>query len=765
MYMMITNKVSMDLMTPGVPAVINGVQEDRYTRSVELTLTISGEAWTIPEDVNILIRYARADGSGGQYDTLPNGEAAWAAKGNVLMVRLAPQVLALSGVVNLWISLIRQEVQISTFALLLNVHSKAGVYETDSQGNVNVNGFLPGVTGGGPGEFLRITQVSDNGYVQSLEPVELGSYALLKEPQLLTEEQKRQVRINIGVEAGEAMEPSGEDIPKVYFGAPLPQTKDEVVMPFRYISKTTDISGWCKTKAQGNSSLAYPKKNQTVKLYADADCTQKLKVNFKGWGKQNKFCFKANWIDITHARNVVSARLWGDVVKSRSNYAEHPEPLRTAPNQGAVDGFPVKVYADGIYQGRYTINIPKDAWMANMDDSLDTHCILCGEGYTSGCFREEAVIDGTDWTDEVHDTVPEEIKTRWNEIIRFVCNSGQAEFVSGIGDCFDVDSLIDYYLFGLLSCGLDAFGKNQLYMTWDGRKWFAAMYDMDATWGLWWDGSQFVSAEYGRREFEDFAEGRPGNLLYVRLESFFIHEIKARWEVLKNGALSRDHILDRFERFVDLCPPWLVEEDYAQTTAEGGFTAIPSVTENNIQQIRKYVHDRFTFVDNYISNLTEPTESDNLWSISDKTEKQMEYYSPADTQLGLIEYGTYTLGVAYSGYWRTPLAPVMTIDGENITLTMTNNGYGLGVPIELEAGATYRIAFTLEGGRTNINYMYYDDNGAHQKGDVLRECTEPGTYSLEFVAEDYAHFVLVLTPQFESLNVPVTYKNIVFEKV
>jgi hypothetical protein len=210
--------------------------------------------------------------------------------------------------------------------------------------------------------------------------------------------------------------------------------------------------------------MAYPKKNQTIKLYKNAICTEKLKVDFKGWGEQNKFCFKANWIDLTHARNIVSARLWGDVVKSRSDYNELPEELRTSPNQGAIDGFPVKVYASGIYQGRYTINIPKDAWMANMDDELDTHCILCGENYESGCFRAEAVIDETDWTDEIHDSVPDSIKNRWNEAINFVMNSTDDEFVSGIANYFDVSSLIDYYLFGLVSCGFDAFGKNQLYM-------------------------------------------------------------------------------------------------------------------------------------------------------------------------------------------------------------------------------------------------------------------------------------------------------------
>lgn len=394
-------------------------------------------------------------------------------------------------------------------------------------------------------------------------------------------------------------EPIEDDVPKVFFGAALPQTKTDTIMPFRYISKTQDIQGYCITKAQGNSSMSYPKKNQTVKLYKDAECTEKLKVDFKGWGKQSKYCFKANWIDLTHSRNIVSARLWGDVVKSRSDYEALPELMRTSPNVGAINGFPIKVYADGIYQGRYTLNIPKDAWMANMDDELDTHCILCGENYVSGCFRAEANIDGTDWSDEVHDTVPTAIKTRWNDTIRFVMNSTDAEFAAGIGNYFDVQSLIDYYLFGLVSCNLDGFGKNQLYMTYDGQKWYACVYDLDSTWGLWWTGASFVSAEYERTEYQDFKDGE-GNLLYIRLAQIFGDDIEERWNELKQSALSVDNIINRFERFTDIAPPYLVAEDYAATTANGAFTGIPSQNTNNIQQIRKYIVERLLWCNDFI---------------------------------------------------------------------------------------------------------------------------------------------------------------------
>lgn len=418
---------------------------------------------------------------------------------------------------------------------------------------------------------------------------------------------------------GNNIEPQLMDMPRIYFSeGTLPTSKTATVMKFDYYSKTNEYHGYVDIKCQGTSSMAYPKKNFTIKPYQDKAKTKKLKIDFKGWGKQNKFVLKANWIDITHARNVVSARLWGDIVKTRPDYATAlPELLRTSPNQGAVDGFPVLVYSNGVYQGRYTLNIPKDKWMSNMDDTLDTHCILCGENYVSGCFRALPQINGTDWTDELHDVVPATIKTSWTNAIKFVMNSTDAEFKANLGNYFDVNSLIDYLLYGIVSTGLDAFGKNQIYFTYDGIKWIASMYDMDSTWGLWWNGSKFVATDYAREDFQDLKdEGngvtKQGNLLYLRLQQLFIPQLKTRYAELRKDVLSVSHIIQKFEEFNDVCPKDIVQEDYASTTGEGKFTGIPSKTTNNIQQLRSYINARLTYVDGYINALQEDTPCTNI---------------------------------------------------------------------------------------------------------------------------------------------------------
>lgn len=450
------------------------------------------------------------------------------------------------------------------------------------------------------------------------------------------------------------VEPADGDVPLLFFSEALPQTKTGTAMPISYVSKTLKWDDAnAETKAQGTSSLNYPKKNQTTK-FSQA-------INFRGWGLQKKYCMKANWIDLTHARNIVSAQLWGDVVKSRANYLDLPELLRNSPNQGAIDGFPALVYADGVYQGRYTINIPKDAWMANMDKTMDTHCILCGENYVSGCFRAAANIDGSDWSDELHDTVPDAIKTRWNEVISFVMNSTDDEFKVGLSDYFYVDSLIDYLLFALASCGLDSMGKNQLYMTYDGQRWIASMYDMDSTWGLYWNGSSFVASDYARTSYEDYVNNS-GNLLYIRLEQNFHEEIQARWARLKAGPLSYENIMTRFERFIGIVPPHVVKEDYASTTGGGFFTGIPSQSTNHIQQIRAFALARQAWTDEYVSALT-PSEQIPCTGISlDQTELTFSA-SGTQTLIATVTPSDTTDTVV----WSTSADTVATVSGGVVT--------------------------------------------------------------------------------------------------
>ena len=432
-------------------------------------------------------------------------------------------------------------------------------------------------------------------------------YLTKAEYDLLSEEEKQDSSIVWNITDDYPInitEPQLMDIPRIFLSeGSLPTTKDNTTMKFQYFSQTEKIEGYVAIKCQGTSSMSYPKKNFTIKLAKDKELNETLKVDFKGWGKQSKFCLKANYIDFSHARNVVSARIWGDIVKSRTNYESLPEELKTSPNQGAIDGFPVLVYSNGVLQGRYTLNIPKDGWMFNMSKKKNEHCILCGENYGSALFRAEAKIDGTDWSDELHDVVPQNILTRWNEVINFVRTSSNEDFKANIDNYIDLESLIDYYCYSYVCCHLDGLAKNQIYATYNGQKWYASMYDLDSTWGLYWNGQSFVTPTYRMQEdYESCTSGRQGNLLYFRLEENFKKEIKQRYTELRSSVLSVGSIINHFEQFNSIWTADSIQDD------KEAFSGIPSTTTNNIKQIRKFVVDRLTYTDDCVSNLGDGEE-------------------------------------------------------------------------------------------------------------------------------------------------------------
>lgn len=405
------------------------------------------------------------------------------------------------------------------------------------------------------------------------------------------------------------IEPGESDIPKVFFEGDIDgmSKTNEKILRFSYISKTKTISGYVKMKWQGTSSISYPKKNFTIKMFTDSECTTKDKHTFKNWNyKTNKYVLKANYIDHSHARNIVSARLWGDIVSSRTDYDSLPTELKSSPNNGAIDGFPIKLYMNGKYEGLYTWNIGKEGWTYGMtDDENPNYAVLCGEDYDSGCFRALANINGNDWSLEYPDVLQNPIKQSWNNAISFVKNNDGENFKTGLSNYFDVTSLIDYYIFAYFSCGLDSMGKNQIYTTYDGTKWYANMYDMDSTWGLYWDGTRFVSTEYRCQEdYESMISGRQGNLLYQKLVKNFNIEIYDRYVELRKGALSIENVFTRFERFTDIISNDLYSEDGEI------YSAIPSLTTNNIKQIRSYTQNRAKYVDGKMYYLTpRPVES------------------------------------------------------------------------------------------------------------------------------------------------------------
>lgn len=330
------------------------------------------------------------------------------------------------------------------------------------------------------------------------------------------------------------------NIPKLYFQGDISEMlekSDVRDIAVRYVNGDQKVKGFAELKVQGTSSLCYDKKNYTVKFYQDEAHEKKLKLD-AGWGEQSKYCLKANWIDRTHARNVVTAKL---VTQIQRKYGV----LTQAPRNGAVDGFPVEVYSNGKFLGLYTFNIPKDAWQFGMDEKNPNHIVVCGESWEpSALFRETSVWDS--WAVEVGEQSDETLE-KLNRLFKFVIYSSDEEFRSRFEEYIDLDAALNYYILANFAYMPDNLGKNMLLATYDGQKWYPSLYDLDTTWGTNDSGRALLDYENGPLDMSS-------NLLFERMEHCFAQELAQRYFELRQDVLTKEHIMSEFMDFQKQIP-------------------------------------------------------------------------------------------------------------------------------------------------------------------------------------------------------------------
>lgn len=390
-----------------------------------------------------------------------------------------------------------------------------------------------------------------------------------------------------------------ESIPFLNYGLPClylngdisgmsKDTKKQLSYLYRTVSDdlltVTTKTGTCTAKWQGSSSINYPKKNYTVTFDNPFEARD-------GWGEQSKYVLKANWIDFSHVRNVISAKLWGQIVKSRSVKNEN---LFDLPNGGAIDGFPCLVFINEEYKGLYTFTIPKDKWLFNMGES-ETECIISAEKHTDATkFKANALVDGSDFDFEY---IKDENSTDWaktslNTMIS-ACMSGGSDFESTVGQYIDIDSAIDYYIFTCLLTGLDIVDKNYLLVTFDGVKWIFSAYDLDSVFGNHYYGKTYLKTS-DTPNFYSFAKD---NSLMNLIKTHAKDKLKERYADLRKGIMSEDNILYEISNYLAPIPKRLFDEEVKM------WANIPATQTNNLAQITEYYRLRAKILDDEIEKL------------------------------------------------------------------------------------------------------------------------------------------------------------------
>lgn len=139
--MILTHPLTFHLDRKTEPETLNAVQGDSG-RAIEATLYFGSKAWEPPADATVTLRYRNSDGSGGSYDTMPNGSMAGLLSGNLLMFRLAPQVTAVAGITQLQFVIAAEGTELATFTALLSVQADPSVDAATPENYYNMSGWI-----------------------------------------------------------------------------------------------------------------------------------------------------------------------------------------------------------------------------------------------------------------------------------------------------------------------------------------------------------------------------------------------------------------------------------------------------------------------------------------------------------------------------------------------------------------------------------------------------------------------------------------------
>lgn len=391
-------------------------------------------------------------------------------------------------------------------------------------------------------------------------------------------------------------------MPVIDIGGSLPTSKGYTnTVDFTYDSEELSFSCIAEIKVQGASSAGKPKKNFNIRLFESEGVKKKVEMQ-DGWGRESKYCLKANYIDYSQSRNVVSGKIFGEIVKSRE------DELKNTPNGGAIDGFPILVYNNGVYQGLYTLNIPKDKWMFDMHDSDEKNqAIFMTDTWNNAVsFRDVStsgfVLEYASNEDSLIDNNTQWAYDSMLELIRFVYNNDGEAFKNGIHEYADVDKCIDSMLYTFFICADDNTSKNILWVTLDGKVWFSSMYDMDGTWGMRWNGNiEFdeythpISALIDGKGLAPERNHSNLNLLWEKIYINYYDRVLERYWELRQEILTLENITNKFDNFFFQIP------EIVRNAEKEKWTGVPTQNIDHLEQILQFAKRRIEVMDKILA--------------------------------------------------------------------------------------------------------------------------------------------------------------------
>lgn len=342
--------------------------------------------------------------------------------------------------------------------------------------------------------------------------------------------------------------------------------------------------------AQGQSSMAYIEKNQTLDF---ADC----EIKFGDWVAQDSFHLKAYYIDVFRGINNAMYNFAEEVIKMKGCRSNRVlESGSTTNSNGAgnfftdfgtdalchPDGFPVEVYLNGNYYGLFVLGLKKSRANYSMEKNNAAQILMDGV-LGSGTFWNGTInwtqfeirnpkglvcMDGSAYDGEDPHELIDSSSASWDAsnpnhvrsaaVKAYLVTLSQAKGVisaeatdeakkAAFATTFDVDMFLVYYVVSQAIDNYDGFHKNWVWSLYSGKA-APNFYDMDSVFGRHFNGSYvFQTPNWG--DVENYSDSNSISHLFVSLYSTEIAALYA--ELRAAGVITVDNIVGYLEAWVN----------------------------------------------------------------------------------------------------------------------------------------------------------------------------------------------------------------------
>lgn len=358
------------------------------------------------------------------------------------------------------------------------------------------------------------------------------------------------------------------------------------------------FSSFVGFSVQGDSSAAFAKKNLSLDFFVDEEHKTERKIKLGNLQPHETLVFKANWIDATHSRNIVTNNLWEEIVQTRKGFPKREVDVTYvgAKGVGSIDtgalghatGYPCVMYFNNQFYGIGTLNIHKKRGNYNLEKDNKKHIQFCPAGNgvefvgpinTTLLELRNPKIKGYKEGDEITDkTVRASLDRLW-AYNSLPLDERKAKF----DQYYDRVNAADWVILVQFAAAADLLQKNTMYTTYDGNKWFILPFDLDTTYGLNFDGNGLG--------YDTNWNWDSWSILGL-IQETILDDVKRRYaELRKSGLLSVDSVYRLNRDIESKFSTELVKLEQSK------WPEIPSKDFGGIYQVTSWIKDRLKYLD------------------------------------------------------------------------------------------------------------------------------------------------------------------------